>query len=195
VLKRAFDLFCTTLGLIATSPFFLLAAIAVKLGSKGPVFFHQLRSGRNGDLFDILKFRTMRDEPGKRITVGRDPRITGAGYWLRRSKLDELPQLINVWKGEMSLVGPRPEDPHYVALYSEEQKRVLTLRPGITDLASIKYRHESELLARSDDPERTYIEEIMPDKLQLNLEYLEKQSFWYDIGLILRTLARLFSSS
>ena len=178
-----------------TSPVFLLVTIAVKLSSRGPVFFFQARSGRNGDLFNILKFRTMRDEAGKRITVGRDPRITGVGYWLRLSKLDELPQLINVWKGEMSLVGPRPEDPHYVSLYNEEQKQILILRPGITDLASIKYRHESELLAESEDPEQTYIQEIMPDKLQLNLEYLQKQGFWYDIGLILRTLARLFSPS
>lgn len=191
--KRAFDLFCSSLGLLVASPLLLLAAVAIKLSSPGTVFFRQTRVGRDGRDFDILKYRTMRDEPGSELTIGRDPRITRVGHWLRLSKLDELPQLINVWKGEMSLVGPRPEVPRYVALYSKEQRRVLSIRPGITDLASIKYRHESDLLADSDDPERTYIEQIMPDKLRLNLEYLEQMSLWYDIRLIFRTLLRLLS--
>jgi len=193
VIKRAFDFICSSLGLLVASPLLLLAAAGIKLSSPGPVYFRQVRVGRDGRDFEILKFRTMRDEPGHRITVGRDPRITGVGHWLRLSKLDELPQLINVWKGEMSLVGPRPEDPHYVALYNDEQRRVLLARPGITDPASIKYRHESDLLAASEDPERTYIEEIMPDKLQLNLEYIEKMGFWYDIGIIFKTIGRLFT--
>lgn len=191
--KRLFDFCCTSLGLLVVSPVFLIAGLAIKLTSPGTVFFRQIRVGRNGNRFAILKFRTMREEQGNRLTIGRDPRITGVGHWLRLSKLDELPQLINVWKGEMSLVGPRPEDPHYVALYDEKQRQVLSVRPGITDLASIKYRHESDLLAASEDPERTYIEEIMPDKLQLNLEYIDRMGFWYDIGLIFRTLKRIFS--
>lgn len=191
--KRLFDFCCTSLGLLVVSPVFLIAGLAIKLTSPGTVFFRQIRVGRNGNRFAILKFRTMREEQGNRLTIGRDPRITGVGHWLRLSKLDELPQLINVWKGEMSLVGPRPEDPHYVALYDEKQRQVLSVRPGITDLASIKYRHESDLLAASEDPERTYIEEIMPDKLQLNLEYIDRRGFWYDIGLIFRTLKRIFS--
>jgi len=194
-IKRTFDLVSAGLVLLLSSPLLLLGMLVVKLTSPGPVFFLQTRVGRFGREFSIFKFRTMRQEAGSTITIGNDKRITWAGRLLRLSKLDELPQLINVIRGDMSVVGPRPEVPHYVSMWSNEQRLVLSLRPGMTDRAIYKYRHESELLAQSNEPERTYIEEIMPDKLQLNLEYLEKQGFWYDIGLILRTLARLFSSS
>ncbi len=194
-IKRTFDLVSAGLVLILTSPLLLASMLVVKLSSAGPVFFLQTRVGRHGREFSIIKFRTMRQEAGSAITIGEDRRITWAGRMLRLSKLDELPQLINVIRGEMSVVGPRPEVPHYVSLWNSEQRLVLSLRPGMTDRAALKYRYESDLLAKSDDPERTYIEEIMPDKLQLNLEYLDRQSFWYDIGLILRTLARIFSSS
>jgi lipopolysaccharide/colanic/teichoic acid biosynthesis glycosyltransferase len=128
------------------------------------------------------------DKRGPQITVGRDPRVTRLGYWLRKFKIDELPQLVNVWKGEMSLVGPRPEVPHYVAMYSQEQARVLELLPGITDVASIRYRNESDFLARAADPERVYIQEIMPHKIRLNLEYEAKASIWTDFLVIVRTI-------
>ena len=193
--KRTFDLVSAGTVLLLTSPLLLAGMLVVKLSSAGPVFFLQTRVGRYGREFSIFKFRTMRQEAGSSITIGYDKRITWAGRLLRLSKLDELPQLVNVIRGEMSVVGPRPEVPQYVAMWDGEQRLVLSLRPGMTDRAALKYRHESELLAESEDPEQTYIQEIMPDKLQLNLEYLQKQGFWYDIGLIFRTLARLFSSS
>lgn len=189
--KRAFDLFWAGLGLCLLVPIFLVIAILIKLEDGGPVFYLQERVGRRGLHFRIRKFRTMvvdADKRGPQITVGRDPRVTRLGYWLRKFKIDELPQLVNVWKGEMSLVGPRPEVPHYVAMYSQEQARVLELLPGITDVASIRYRNESDFLARAADPERVYIQEIMPHKIRLNLEYEAKASIWTDFLVIVRTI-------
>jgi lipopolysaccharide/colanic/teichoic acid biosynthesis glycosyltransferase len=191
VIKRAFDAVAAALGLLLLSPFFLLAALAIKLTSRGPVFFRQERVGKDFRTFRIYKFRTMVvDAPrlGGQITAGNDPRITGIGRILRKTKLDELPQLINVLRGDMSLVGPRPEVPRYVELFRDDYRVVLKVRPGITDLASLKYRDESEILGRSANPDETYLREILPDKIALAKEYIENRSFWYDLGLILRTL-------
>jgi lipopolysaccharide/colanic/teichoic acid biosynthesis glycosyltransferase len=173
---RFFDLLFSFLGLIILFPFFLLIGIAILIGSRGGIFFLQDRVGRHNRDFRLIKFRTMQTGSDKLggLTVGeRDPRITATGAFLRRYKLDELPQLVNVLKGEMSLVGPRPELRRYVDLYSEEQKKVLSIRPGITDMASLRYINENEILGTSADPERTYIEEIMPAKLELNREFME----------------------
>jgi lipopolysaccharide/colanic/teichoic acid biosynthesis glycosyltransferase len=191
--KRVFDLFLALVGVTLTWPLMLGAALWVKLDSAGPAWFRQERMGLAGRPFRIFKFRTMRESalPGRQITVGEDPRITRSGRWLRASKLDELPQLFNVLRGEMSFVGPRPEVPRYVALYTEEERRVLDLRPGITDLASIKYRHESDILAQAVDPESTYVQEVMRDKLRINLEYAARAGFWADLGVIVQTLLAL----
>jgi len=189
--KRLFDLFWTLAGLCLLWPIFLLIALLIRLDDGGPVFFRQERVGHKGKPFHIWKFRTMvvdAEKLGMPITIGRDPRITSVGFWLRKYKLDELPQLFNVLTGEMSLVGPRPEVPDYVALYTPEQRAVLELRPGITDPASIKYRDENELLAQAPAPEQTYIEEIMPAKIQLNLEYASRATIWSDFLIILRTI-------
>lgn len=192
--KRAFDLVAALAGLLVLSPLFLLVALAIKLDDGGSVFFRQTRVGWHGRPFRLWKFRTMvpdAERRGGQLTVGRDPRITRVGYWLRRWKLDELPQLLNVVTGEMSLVGPRPEVPCYVARYTDAQRRVLDVRPGITDPAAIEYCDESELLARADDPERLYLEELLPRKLQMNLQYAREATVWRDVGMVLRTLARL----
>lgn len=192
--KRAFDLVGALAGLVVLWPLFLLVALAIKLDDGGSVFFRQARVGWHGRTFRLWKFRTMvpdAERRGAQLTVGRDPRVTRVGYWLRRWKLDELPQLLNVVTGEMSLVGPRPEVPRYVALYTEAQRRVLEVRPGITDPASIEYCDESELLALADDPERLYLEELVPRKLQMNLEYAREATVWRDVGTIVRTLARV----
>ena len=189
-MKRLFDIILSSAGLVFLSPIFLLLAIWIKLDSKGPVFYRQVRVGKNGKDFNIYKFRSMRQGADKKglITVGgRDPRVTKAGYYIRKYKLDELPQLINVFIGDMSVVGPRPEVRKYVNLYTEEQLKVLSVKPGITDIASIKYRNENELLAKADNPDIMYIEVIMQDKLKYNLEYIKKQSLLYDIKLILLT--------
>ena len=189
--KRIFDLFWAATGLILLWPIFLVVAILIKSEDHGPVFFRQERIGQKGRSFLIWKFRTMvmdAERLGRAITVGRDPRITKVGHWLRATKVDELPQLINVWFGEMSLVGPRPEVRKYVDIYTTEQRRVLALKPGITDLASIKYRRESELLATSSDPDRTYVEEVMPEKIRINLGYAAQASLSGDIRVILLTL-------
>ncbi len=191
MLKRIFDILFSAIGLIILSPVFLLTAILIKSDSKGPVFFSQLRAGRNNIDFRLLKFRTMKinSEKGGLLTVGgRDSRITGAGYYLRKYKLDELPQLINVLKGDMSFVGPRPEVRKYVELYNDDQKKVLDVRPGITDIASIQYRNENELLEKAENPEEYYIREIMPDKIRLNLLYIEDRTFAKDIKVIFKTL-------
>lgn len=191
MLKRLFDLFWATLGLILLWPLFLLIALGIKLEDGGPVFYRQERVGQGGQPFRIWKFRTMvvrADQLGLPLTVGQDPRVTGVGHWLRRFKLDELPQLLNVFVGEMSLVGPRPEVRKFVDLYSAEQRRVLDLRPGITDLASVKYRRESELLAASEDPERTYVEQVMADKIRINLDYAAQATVWSDFRVVLLTL-------
>jgi lipopolysaccharide/colanic/teichoic acid biosynthesis glycosyltransferase len=189
--KRIFDLFWATVGLLLLWPIFLVVAVLIKLEDRGPVFFRQVRVGWKGQSFRMWKFRTMvvdAERLGRAITVGRDPRITRVGHWLRATKVDELPQLLNVWLGEMSLVGPRPEVQKYVNLYTEDQRRVLELRPGITDLASVKYRRESEVLAAADDPDRTYVEAIMPEKIQINLEYAAQASLLGDFRVILMTL-------
>jgi lipopolysaccharide/colanic/teichoic acid biosynthesis glycosyltransferase len=192
--KRLFDIALSALGLLLLAPLLLLVALWVKLDSPGPVLFRQQRVGRFGRPFLIHKFRTMRvDEAGPQITVGADPRITRSGRRLRASKLDELPQLWDVLRGAMSLVGPRPELPRYVALYPAELREiVLSVRPGITDLASLEFRHESELLARAADPEREYVDVVMPKKLALARRYVETASLVQDLRIIWRTLATLF---
>lgn len=193
-MKRFFDFCCSLLGLIVLSPIFLLLAICIVLESKGGVFYLQERIGKNAIPFKLYKFRSMRPDSDKKglLTVGsRDTRITKTGYYIRKFKLDELPQLINVLLGDMSLVGPRPEVKKYTDLYTDEQKRVLSVRPGITDWASLKYFDESDLLSHSADPEKTYIEEIMPAKLIYNLNYINNHSFLEDIRIILLTIKRI----
>jgi len=194
MVKRLFDILCSLAAALLLAPVLIAIMIAVSSGSPGGAFFYQTRVGRKGRHFQLLKFRTMR--PGSealgQITVGeRDPRITGVGHVLRRTKLDELPQLFNILWGDMSIVGPRPEVPRYVALYSEEQKAVLNIRPGLTSLASIAYINENEVLGRSNDPERTYIEDVMPAKLALDLQYVKDQSLWVDLQIIMATLQRI----
>lgn len=193
VVKRIFDFICSTLGLIVLSPVLLAIASKIKTGSDGPVFFRQIRVGKNNEEFEILKFRTMvvdAEKLGRQITVGNDNRITKIGAFLRKYKLDELPQLINVFKGDMSLVGPRPEVPRYVKLYNEEQRKVLEVKPGITDLASIRYRDENDLLGEAENPDDFYINTIMPDKLALNLEYINNNNIFVDIYIILKTIIK-----
>ncbi len=189
-MKRLFDILASGCGLLVLTPLFLLLAIWIKVDSKGPIFYKQKRVGRNNKDFYLLKFRSMRVGSDKKglITVGeRDPRITRSGYFIRKYKLDELPQLINVFCGDMSLVGPRPEVRKYVDMYTSEQMKVLSVRPGITDLASIRYRNENELLAMAENPDQYYVDVIMQDKLRINLEYVAHHSFWYDIKLIFNT--------
>ena len=172
------------------SPLFLVVAIWIKCDSKGPVFYKQQRVGRGNKDFWLYKFRSMRPGSDKQglITVGgRDPRVTRSGYFIRKYKLDEFPQLINVFLGDMSLVGPRPEVRKYVEMYTPAQMHVLDVRPGITDLASIRYRNENELLEQAENPDQYYVEVIMQDKLKINLEYVKEHSFWYDIKLIFLT--------
>jgi len=191
--KRIFDLTFTSIGTILLLPFFLLLAIWFKLDSRGPVFFLQTRVGQHGKLFKIIKFRTMRiDNKGMKLTIGRDARITRSGHFLRKYKLDELPQLFNVLKGDMSLVGPRPEVPEYVAHYPDEIKdRVLSVPVGMTDFASIEYSNESEILATSLRPEHDYIEKILPLKLAYHQKYVAERSVWLDFLLILRTFKKI----
>jgi lipopolysaccharide/colanic/teichoic acid biosynthesis glycosyltransferase len=188
------DIVVSSLGLVICSPVLLVAATLVRFSSTGPILFRQERIGKNFRPFQILKFRTMvQDAPalGRAITVGADPRITLAGRWLRKSKIDELPQLLNVLKGDMSLVGPRPEVRRYVELFSHDYAEVLSVRPGITDLASIQFRHESELLGKAADPDAEYCERILPEKIRLAKEYVRRSSIGFDLLLILRTLAAL----
>lgn len=194
--KRIFDFLVSLLALIALSPLFLMMMILIKIGSKGPVFFKQTRVGKDEKTFQIYKFRTMivdAEKVGTQITVGKDPRITKIGHFLRKTKLDELPQILNVLKGEMSFVGPRPEVPKYTKLYSEKQKLVFLVRPGITDYASIKYRDENEILGSVNNPEKVYIEEIMPDKLHLNMQYIHNRSLVEDLKIIFLTLIKIVS--
>lgn len=195
-MKRLFDIVASGCGLIFLSPLFLILAIWIKLDSKGPVFYKQIRVGRNNKDFKLFKFRSMRVGSDKKglITVGeRDPRITRSGYFIRKYKLDEFPQLINVFIGDMSLVGPRPEVRKYVDLYTPEQMHVLDVRPGITDMASIRYRNENELLEKAEDPDKYYVEVVMQDKLRINLEYVAQHSFWFDIKLIFKTFWAIVS--
>lgn len=196
MLKRLFDIACSLIGLLVLMPFLLGIALAVIVNSGFPVFYRQSRVGKDNRDFKLFKFRTMHsgaDKKGLLTVGGRDPRVTAVGYYLRKYKLDELPQLLNVLIGNMSLVGPRPEVRKYVDLYNEEQKKVLSVKPGITDLASLRYINENELLAQSSDPEYTYIREIMPEKLALNKEYIENHSLRMDLKIIFATLARIVS--
>lgn len=195
-MKRLFDIVASGLGIIVLSPLFLILAFWIELDSKGPVFYRQNRVGRFNKDFRMLKFRSMAEgsDKGSLVTIGtRDSRITRAGYFLRKSKLDELPQLFNVLVGDMSLVGPRPEVRHYVNYWTPEQMHVLDIRPGITDPASIKFRNESELLEQVEDPEKYYIEEIMQEKIKLYLDYVDNHSLWGDLGIIFKTFWTIVS--
>ena len=189
-MKRLFDIVASGCGLIVLSPLFLILAVWIKLDSKGPVFYRQVRVGRGNKDFRIYKFRSMGigADKGSLVTIGgRDPRVTRSGYFIRKYKFDELPQLINVFVGDMSLVGPRPEVRHYVNYWTQEQMHVLDVRPGITDPASIKFRNENELMEIAENPEDYYIHVIMQEKITLYLEYVKHSSFWYDIKLIFQT--------
>ncbi|MBR1626964.1 MAG: sugar transferase [Bacteroidales bacterium] len=190
-MKRIFDIVFSFFGLIVLSPIFLIISIAVGLTSKGGVFYKQKRVGRNNSDFTLYKFRSMTAgaDKGSLITIGgHDSRITKVGYFIRKYKLDELPQLINVLKGDMSFVGPRPEVRYYVNMYNDEQRKVLNVRPGITDPASIAYRNENELLEKQDNPKQYYIDVVMPDKLRINLEYIRNRTFFTDIKVIFQTI-------
>ena len=193
MLKRIFDITLSLFGLIILLPFMLIIAILIKIDSKGSVFFKQIRVTKNGKEFKIFKYRTMRVGSDKysQITVGKDGRITKIGSFLRKYKLDEIPQLINVLIGDMSLVGPRPEVPKYVALYTDEQKEILKVRAGITDYASIEFSDENDLLASEEEPEKAYIEKIMPKKIELNKKYLSEGSILTDIKIILLTIKKI----
>lgn len=193
-MKRLLDIVSSSIVLILLSPLWLVIALLIVCESRGGVFYRQIRVGKDNRDFYLYKFRTMRPDSDKKglLTVGeRDSRVTRVGYFLRKYKLDEFPQLINVLKGDMSIVGPRPEVRKYVDMYTPEQMRVLSVRPGLTDLASIQYVHENELLAASDNPEQTYIDQVMPAKLQLNLQYIDNQSLSGDIKLIFQTFAAI----
>lgn len=193
-MKRVFDFILAAAALVVLSPLMALTALAIKLTSPGPVFFRQQRVGRDFRPFWILKFRTMVAEAprlGGPITCGDDQRITRLGRLLRKTKLDELPQLINVLKGEMSLVGPRPEVPQFVELFRADYEEILRVRPGITDLASIKYRDEAAILGAAEDPEREYRERVLPEKIELAKQYVHQASLWTDIKIIANTLLKL----
>lgn len=193
--KRFFDIVVSLLGILVTSPILLVVSLLIKLTSKGPVFYKQERIGKGEKPFFILKFRTMvvnADQQGLKITVGGDKRITGVGKVLRKTKLDELPQLFNVLFGQMSLVGPRPEVAEYVNLYTEEQRKVLSVRPGITDYASVCFRNENEILAEAEDPQKEYIEHIMPLKLRYNAKYIEEMGVFTDLKIIFLTIYVIF---
>lgn len=195
-MKRLFDVIASGCGLIVLSPLFFVVALWIKLDSKGPVFYRQVRVGYKNRDFRIFKFRSMRigADKGSLVTIGgRDPRITRSGYFIRKYKLDELPQLINVFIGDMSLVGPRPEVRHYVDYWTPEQMHVLDVRPGITDPASIKFRNENELMGQAENPEEYYINVIMQEKIKLYLEYVENASFLYDLRLIFKTFKVIIS--
>ena len=196
--KRLLDVVCAIAGLIVLMPLLLVVALAVKYTSKGPVLFDQERIGKDGRTFKIWKFRSMvcgADKIGPLITASGDSRITRIGRFLRQSKVDELPQLWNVLIGDMSVVGPRPELPFYVRDYTPQQRQVFKVRPGITDLAALEYRHEEQILAKADDRERFYREVVLPHKLTLNLEYIKILSFRHDLVLILRTIGAIFRRS
>ena len=191
---RFFDFILSLVGLVVLAPIFIVLAIWIKTDSKGPVFYKQVRVGQNGIDFGLFKFRSMVVDADKKglITVGgRDPRITRSGYFIRKYKLDELPQLINVLVGDMSLVGPRPEVRKYVNLYTDEQQKVLSVKPGITDYASIEYMDENEILGKSSDPEKTYIEEIMPEKIKYNMEYILNKNVSEYFKIIFLTLLKI----
>jgi putative undecaprenyl-phosphate galactose phosphotransferase len=191
---RFFDFILSLVGLVVLAPIFIVLVIWIKIDSKGPVFYKQVRVGQNGIDFGLFKFRSMVVDADKKglITVGgRDPRITRSGYFIRKYKLDELPQLINVLLGDMSLVGPRPEVRKYVDLYTDEQQKVLSVKPGITDYASIEYMDENEVLGKSSDPEKTYIEEIMPEKIKYNMKYIQNKNVSEYFKIIFLTLLKI----
>lgn len=196
MIKRCFDIFASFIGLLLLSPFFIIIAIVIIVDSRGGVFYKQVRVGKNNQDFKLFKFRSMStgsDKKGLLTVGGRDSRITRSGYFIRKYKLDELPQLLNVLFGDMSLVGPRPEVRKYVDMYNAEQMKVLSVKPGITDYASIEYSNENELLAKSSEPEKTYIEEIMPAKLLLNQKYIAEQGLLTDLKIIFKTIAKIAS--
>jgi len=196
MLKRIFDIVFSGIGIIILSPFFIIISLIIPIESRGGAFFLQTRVGRNNKDFKIFKFRSMKinsDKKGLLTTSSRDTRITRVGYYLRKFKLDELPQLFNVFFGDMSIVGPRPEVRKYVDLYNEDQKRIFLVKPGITDLASITYFDENKILENSAEPEKEYINSIMPHKLELNLLYLENRSIFADFKIILKTIKKIFS--
>jgi lipopolysaccharide/colanic/teichoic acid biosynthesis glycosyltransferase len=193
-MKRLFDLVMAVLGLMLLFPVLLLVALLIKLDSPGPIFFRQERIGKQLRPFVIYKFRTMTLDASRKgglITVGADPRITRIGRILRKMKIDELPQLINIIKGEMSFVGPRPEVPRYVELFRQDYEEILTVLPGLTDLASLRYRNEAEMLRNTKNPEEEYIQRILPDKIRLAKEYLRRSSLYFDVTLIFKTLLAL----
>ena len=195
-MKRFLDIFLSSLALLVLSPFLIIIALIIKLDSRGPVFFRQVRVGKNNKDFKIFKFRTMKvgSDKGRLITVGgHDSRITRVGYFLRKFKLDEIPQLINVFIGDMSLVGPRPEVRKYVDYWTPEQMHVLDVRPGITDMASIRFSNENELLDGVDDPEEYYVKTIMPQKVAMYLDYVNNQSLWGDVKIIFLTVRKIIS--
>lgn len=190
-MKRIFDITASFFGLIILSPLLIPIALWIGLSSKGGIFYTQTRVGKNNKDFKLYKFRSMRVNSDKQglLTVGsKDNRITKAGYFIRKYKIDELPQLLNVLKGDMSFVGPRPEVRRYVEMYTEEQKQVLKVRPGITDPASIKYRNENDLLSKADNAEQYYIANVMPDKLKINIDYINNRTFFKDIKIIFQTI-------
>ena len=194
MIKRCFDIVFSFLGIFFLSPVFILIAIAVAIDSRGGVFYKQRRVGKDNVDFFIFKYRTMFTDSDKKglLTVGnRDSRITRVGYFLRKFKLDELPQLFNVLEGDMSFVGPRPEVRKYVDMYNAEQKKVLTVKPGITDYASIEYSNENEILAKSSNPEQSYTIEVMPHKLRLNLKYINEQGLFTDLKIIFKTIGKI----
>ena len=192
--KRFLDVFVSSVGLLLFSPVAALVAVLIKFDSRGPLLFRQERVGQGLRTFCIYKFRTMVvDAPlkGGPLTAAEDPRVTRLGRILRKTKIDELPQLINVLRGEMTLVGPRPEVPRYVALFRNDYEEILQIRPGITDLASLKYRDESSVLSRAADPEQEYLTRVLPDKIALAKEYVRRSSLTFDLSLILKTVARI----
>lgn len=194
-MKRLFDIIFSATALLLFSPFFILICLLIVLSSKGGIFFRQVRVGKDNRDFKIFKFRTMKPDSEKmgQLTVGaKDNRITKIGYYLRKFKMDEVPQLINVLIGDMSVVGPRPEVRKYVNMYNETQMKVLSVRPGMTDFASLKYFNENEVLGKSTNPEKTYIEEVMPEKLRINLEYISKPTLTTDFKVIAKTIFRIF---
>jgi lipopolysaccharide/colanic/teichoic acid biosynthesis glycosyltransferase len=196
VIKRVFDIVVAGVGLIVLFPVMIIVALLIKSDSQGPVFFKQQRMGKGFRPFWIYKFRTMKENSelaGRLVTVGEDPRITRVGRFLRKTKIDELPQLINVLKGDMSFVGPRPEVPRFVELFQREYAEILAIRPGITDLASLKYQDEASLLAKAEDPEEEYLQHVLPDKIRLAKDYLQHSSLFFDLWLIAKTLFKVLN--
>ncbi|MFT5821488.1 MAG: lipopolysaccharide/colanic/teichoic acid biosynthesis glycosyltransferase [Crocinitomix sp.] len=192
--KRIFDICSSLIALLLFSPVIIIISLWIALDSPGGIFYRQTRVGKNQKEFDLFKFRSMRPNSDKagQITIGNDSRVTKVGRFIRRFKIDEVPQLINILKGDMSVVGPRPEVPKYVQMYSQEQLKVLMVLPGLTDYASIEYLDEQKILGAANDPDKAYIEEVMPAKLKLNLKYIADRGFWLDIKLVFKTIGKIF---